>query len=144
MEEETKSHKRLQQLKNPYVLGGLYSFAVLIVLVPAMLNRPGVGNLAADINEVEGVDEAIANGFSYAFGTPASEEIDEEAFTLGAIDPEIEQRFYDVLNTSPAYDWVTDVQDLLNYDDFDKDGNIKEVRVLEIIGVGEQALKGVQ
>ena len=126
-------------LEHRYALGFLYVFGVFIALGITFVSRTEF-SLTADIAEVESVDAAIANGFSYASGTPATSDLDDETFSLPTIDAETEARFYKVLNESPAYEWVDNVQDLLGYDDFDSEGNIKLDRVLELIGVGERAM----
>ena len=126
-------------LDHPYAIGTLYAIGALTALAIGFASRPNL-SLTADLAEVDRVDAVIANGFSYVSGPPASSDLDDDTFSIPAVDADIEERFYNVLNESPAFEWVDNVQDLLGYDDFDTEGNIKLDRMLELIGIGERAM----
>ena len=116
------------------IAGPLLILASILVFTSSETIR--TANLTeALFEEAEEVDEAIAEGFSFSLGSEVTDDRDFAQFAIQAPRGEIEQQFYDALNTSPAFDWVDDIYELLAYDDFDANGNIKEEAMLEIIAI---------
>lgn len=76
-------------------------------------------------------------GYSYAFGTEPSDDRDFSQYSLPKPDQTLEDKFYEALNTSPAFEHIDNVNEIIEYDQFDKDGNISEEAMREIISIAE-------
>lgn len=88
-------------------------------------------------------------GFSYAFGTrPTVSESDLSDITYDteALAPEElteyeskEAQLYEELRTNPAFSGIDNVYDLLEYDEYDDDGNISIEAIDELLQVAAEA-----
>lgn len=97
-----------------------------------------LGNEFLAANDVG--DDVLAEeeeGYAFAFGTEPSDDRDFSTFSLPEPDQALEDRFYEALNTSPAFDEIDSVNELLEYDQVDKNGNISEQAMRDIIAIAE-------
>ena len=97
------------------------------------------GEFAARADEVGEVDQVIESGFSYAFGAPATDPTDYDSYQLPETPAELRAELIEALNTSPAFADIDHVNELLEYDDFDNDGNIKIDVVNSLLEIAEGA-----
>ena len=92
----------------------------------------------ASEEETLAVNEQEVNGFSFAFGTEPSDPIDYTQYELPTANESLEAQYYEALQTSPAFEWIDNVNEILEYDDFDKDGNVKEEAMRDIIEIARE------
>ena len=116
------------------VLGGVYTFTQRDNILAYL-----EGGYAADADELASIDENTLNGFSFAFGTEPSDPIDYSTYSLPEPDKALEAEYYRALQTSPAFEWLDNVNEILEYDDFDGDGNIKEEAMINIINIAKES-----
>ena len=96
---------------------------------------------AASSDQVGEVDEMIENGFFFDPGPEPTDPTDYDTFTVPEAPQELEDEFIRVVNSSPAFEDIDSVYEIVEYSDFDKDGNIKEEVMRDIIEIGEAALE---
>jgi hypothetical protein len=89
-------------------------------------------------NEEElALNEQIDSGYTFAFGTEPSDPIDYSTFSIAPADPELREEFINTINTSPAFDEVDGIYQIIDYDQFDKDGNISEQAMRDLISTAK-------
>lgn len=84
--------------------------------------------------DVAAVEE---EGFTFAFGTNPSDDTDFSSYTIPEPSPETTQAFYKALDTSPAFDGIASVEEIIPYDQIDKNGTISQSAMEEIIAIAE-------
>lgn len=94
----------------------------------------------ANYEETVAIDEEIAEGYSFALGTEPSDPTDYSNFSITPVeDEQLRQEFLDAINTSPAFEEVDSVYEVIDYDQFDGNGNISEQAMREIIATARAA-----
>jgi hypothetical protein len=91
----------------------------------------------ANEEEEMALNEQIDNGYTFAFGTEPSDPTDYSNFSITPADPELREEFINSINTSPAFDEVDGVYQIIDYDQFDKDGNISEQAMRDVINTAK-------
>ncbi len=131
------------------VASSMSAIAVIAVSIGLLANNEpdrlgGVelgGEFAASAEEVGDVDTTIENGYSYAFGAFATDTTDYDSYSIPEAPAELKARLVEVMNTSSAFDGVEHINELLQYDDFDVQGNIKVEVMQDLIEIGEAGIE---
>ncbi len=144
-----KLKAKLQQI-DTRIVAGVFAGVLLIasLFVRVMQNGdPALGGIVygqeyeASAEEVGAVDETIENGFLFDPGPPATDTTDYDTYELPETTETLNARLIEVMNTSPAFEGVDSIYELLEYDDFDNQGNVKESTIRSLIEIGESALE---
>lgn len=97
------------------------------------------GEFAAAADEVGELDVVIEGGYSFALGAPATDTTNYDEYKLPDVPAELNARLIDAVNTSPAFEHIGHINELLQYDDFDNNGNIKIEVINSLLEIAESA-----
>jgi hypothetical protein len=77
---------------------------------------------------------AEADDTVYDYGSiPVENFVDSTTYDLPTVQEDLSKQFENVVNTSPLYAEIDSIYEILDWDDFDKDGDIKEEKMKELI-----------
>ncbi len=118
---------------------------VLIALITVsvwFVNRDGSTNVGDSFsaNQDEQLDPRYAEADDTVFdygAFPKDNIIDTTTYDIPTASEELSKKFEKVVNTSPAYAGIDSIYEVLSWDDFDKDGDIKEETMRAIIAAAE-------
>ncbi len=139
----TGSSVEKKHLRNhAIVVSGITLIAIVAITTTLFLNKDTIieyGNTyLAAFDTADEISELEENGYTFAFGTEPSDPRDFSDFSLPEADPELKAQFTEAVNTSPAFEEIDNVNEILEYDQLDKDGNISEDAMREIIAIAEE------
>jgi hypothetical protein len=134
-------HNYKKQKSEKKILFGV-SALIIILIVGVVINfvyykdSPIEVDDSLAINQDELLDiryeEADDTVFDYG-AFPKDEIIDTTTYDIPTAEENLSLEFVDVINNSPTYSGLESVYEILDFDDFDKDGDIKEEVMREII-----------
>lgn len=82
------------------------------------------------------LNEQIDNGYTFAFGTEPTDTTDYSTYSIVPANPQLREEFLDTINTSTAFEEIDSIYQIIDYDQFDKDGNISEQAMQDVINTG--------
>jgi hypothetical protein len=132
-----KQNKRVSK-KLIILVSAVLLLIVLIIISVWFYYRDGSTNVGDSFSASQ--DEQLDPRFAEADDTvfdygafPKDNIVDTTTYDIPTAPEELSKEFERVVNTSPAYSGIDSIYEVLSWDDFDKDGDIKEETMRAII-----------
>jgi hypothetical protein len=136
---------------------GLLTKRTLLIIVPALVLVAGLSTAyfvlirgdstvvdeSFSANQDEQLDPRFAEADDTVFdygSIPVEDFVDSTTYDLPTVQEDLSKEFENVVNTSPLYSDLESIYEILDWDDFDKDGDIKEEKMRELIEAAEGAV----
>ena len=139
----TGSSLEKKKLRNFKIITSSAGFLVAAVLVATLVFG---GDIIIDYGDEYRAPQDISDdlavledeGFTFAFGTESNDPTNFSEFTIPEPPEALREQFVEAANTSPAFEHISSVEELIEYDQIDKNGTISEEAMREIISIAEE------